>query len=184
MIMDINKINNSLKTGSYESQIEALNNLLELISNTSDILIDCLENAQDKLFISERIYLIEGMLSKKLQDKFDSTENIDLKLNIALILFKQEHTSNRYKDFLIELLQNENWSLTEAALFKLRQANIKEIIPNVIKKLEEIDLKNLNQLEVLIETLNHFKIELPKRIKDLSSNEDTPFRIKAAINNP
>ena len=180
--MDYEKTKQLLKSPLYEEQINALNSIIDLVTIVSDDLIECLETTTDKLFIAEKIYLIEGLLSNKLIKYFETSKNKELKLHIALILLKQDNISSKIKDFLIDVFKNEDWELAEAALFKLRQVGAKDVIPDVIKKLEVIDFVNTNKLEALIEALNHFKIELPKRITDLldretgRSREESPHR--------
>lgn len=173
----LEEIKSMINSGNLEDKIHGLSQLNKVFDEFSILAANTLEQAQDKLFISEQIYYLHTAISKKLNALFDSTNNKELKIYIALILYTGS-SEVKFKSLLLEELSNPIWSRAEIALHKLVQRQTEEAIPIIIRLLEEVPFKEVNKVVMLLNALNSFDVKIPTHISNKLSSQPISQQIK------
>lgn len=174
--------NSTAKVASDElaDQVTGLKELNILVEEFADLAVKTLEKAPDRLFIAEQLYCMHTVLAKKLEQLFESADDEDLKLHIALILYRNNNET-RFKSFLLEQLTHHEWTKAAPALHKLIQTNTAEAAPAMIEILRHTPLSEMDKIIMLADGLHKFGVKIPPDIAARLTAADVPWQIKAVI---
>jgi hypothetical protein len=147
-----------MSTDSYATQIQGIDEGLEVVDILSTEIIRVLAEAEDSLFVAERVSNIFGSLLRKLNRVFDETNNLQLKFNIAIIYVTND--INTKIDFLLQYArETENLGDATFCLMKLSQKGIGDAEPIIEMWMDRIknggvsidEVKREDYLQMLVD---------------------------------
>jgi hypothetical protein len=184
--IDLDKALSKLLSNDYLTTIEGLDELIDIFNHVSEVIINVLIKNSDSLFIAERVFSLNELLFKRLNDLFYQSTDEDLKFNIALILFEKKFQYPLIRKYLIDTLKSSDISKISLAISKLASANDDEIFHYVVDRITEMNIINLNfdqidMVVILLDNLRKLTDKIPVSILPKLLSPDLPWQIKASL---
>lgn len=177
--MDIKATFKKLESENFETQIEGLDECVKVIEEITNRSLRLLSNAEDRLFIAERIYLANYSIDRNIIDTFNVSKDEDLNFYLAIILLLRNHKF--VVKGLIKEIEEGDLSKALFAATKLASLNVEEAIEPILNRLRRLKKSQTDEVTQLLNSLKDLKAKIPSDLVNEFSDPDTPWQIRAAL---
>lgn len=173
--VNLNSLIENLDSQQVEQQIPAIEETANIIETLAQKAVGALENSSNRFLVAERLNCFGSITIPYLEQLLDRSKNSETKILAALVLLQQNSKVG------IPILLNAIKSDLEyagLAAQHLATAKINDAIEPICDRLRNSNLKEIDLIVDLLDSLNKLNAELPQNLLKRFSTDDTPWQVK------
>jgi hypothetical protein len=167
----------SLESGDIQKQVSALDSIVSFVIIVINKSLKALKTASEPLLLAERIYNFGSIAVEPLEKMFMETSDKELKIIMAALLVQLE--SKIGVQTLFDAIKNGS-EHQHLAVTSLAKANIRDVCPLIIEKLERLDRsfymmrENAPFIHTFLAALQRLDYQLPPHFNERFTSHDVP----------
>ncbi len=172
---NLNSLIENLDSQQIEKQIPAIEETAKIIETLAQKAVAALENSPNRFLVAERLNRFGSIITPHLEQLLEKSKNSEVKILAALVLLQQNSKVG------IPILLNAIGCDREYAGLSaqhLATAGIKDAIKPTCDRLRNSNLKEIDLIVSLLDSLKKLDTKLPQDLLKRFSADDTPWQIK------
>jgi hypothetical protein len=168
-----------LATNKPDIRMEAVEEGIVVIRKVITSLIETLIKSDEKLFIAERIYMVDSYLENSLVKLYKEVSDEDFLFHLAVLLLLKKNYIGVPK--LLKQIEMNDLGRSLFAALKLANAGVNESVKPIIEKLKSININEIDYIVGYLEALNILNAKLPAEVFNKLDNSNNTIQIKASL---
>ena len=173
--VNLNSLIENLDSQQIEQQIPAIEETANIIETLAQKAVAALENSSNRFLVAERLNRFGSIVTPHLEQLLDRAKNSEVKILAALVLLQQN--SKVGISVLLSAIKSDR-EYAGLAAQHLATARIKDAIQPICDRLRNSNLKEIDLIVSLLDSLKKLDTELPQDLLKRFSADDTPWQIK------
>lgn len=172
---NLNSLIENLDSQQIEQQIPAIEETAKIIETLAQKAVAALENSPNRFLVAERLNRFGSIITPHLEQLLEKSKNSEVKILAALVLLQQN--SKAGISVLLNAIES-NREYAGLAAQHLATAGIKDAIESICDRLRNSNLKEIDLIVSLLDSLKKLDTGLPQDLLKRFSADDTPWQIK------